>query len=196
MVHTAAGFLFAITFLTVIENFGTRLAFSDLEVCCSVLSHWFIFDPQPRFSKMDEMERSHNSTLQHCLTVVFPAPLFGTSCRLIACCSNGGCVCSCAAGNYTPGTGVSSYAGKSQTAHIILGSLILCMVASWCAFILDYVKRVKQIYVVCGVIQMIMGLYLTLWLYVLLHPSDLAALYRFSSQDLVQLQHSGDLFGI
>jgi len=84
---------------------------------------------------------------------------------------------------------MATYAPKSDQAHIVLGSMIFAMVFVWCLYVFGYTTKVTKVLFLSGLIQVSMGVYLFTWVFVLLHPSDLSALYQYSSRDLLQLQH-------
>ena len=107
---------------------------------------------------------SSTSTLRTCTSTTFPVPLF------------------------LPG----EYPRKSQQAHSVLGILLLLMVLTWLAHITQFQTPVKQLdraYKCSGILQMLLGIYLLTWCFVLLKPSNLTDLYSYSTTDLLQLQH-------
>lgn len=77
-----------------------------------------------------------------CTPSTFLVPLFGGE-------PNGG----------LDGTNIASYAGKSDTAHLVLGIFVIIMVFSWSLFVLDYI-RIRVAAAISGGIQCCMGLYL------------------------------------
>ena len=82
----------------------------------------------------------------------------------------------------------NSFSTKNQQAHIFLGSCLAALVVTWSLFAMEWVG-VRRVYRMSAVIQLVMGVYLLLWLFVLMHPSDMVALFEYSTSDLLQLQH-------
>jgi len=116
---------------------------------------------------------SNNTTIaeETCNAVHFLVPIFGGALT-----------------NETAGA-ISTYAQKSDEAHIVLGSMIFLMVTGWCFFIFGYVSKISRVFIFTGIVQISMGVYLFSWVFIFLYPADLLALYRYSSNDLLQLQH-------
>ena len=82
----------------------------------------------------------------------------------------------------------NSFTSKNQEAHLFLGSCLCLLVFTWSLFALEFIS-VKRALTCSGAIQVLMGSYLTLWLFLFMHPSDLAGLFAYTTSDLLQLQH-------
>lgn len=106
---------------------------------------------------MDHPPPSESSDL--CAELYFPVPIFNNS---------------------VPG-GPASYAAQSTFAHRVIGGLLILMVGFWAAAVLSgkMGEWTHRLYIATGVCQMVMGSFLILWLFVLLHPEDLSALRDF-----------------
>ena len=84
------------------------------------------------------------------------------------------------------------YPRKSQQAHAVLGILLLLMVIVWCTHVTQFstpLKKLHTAYKSSGVLQILMGVYLLSWCFVFLKPTHLSELYRYSTKDLLQIQH-------
>ena len=82
----------------------------------------------------------------------------------------------------------NSFTSKNQDAHLFLGGCLVLLVTTWSLFAMEFLS-VRRTLRVSGGIQVVMGVYLTLWLYVLMYPYDLLGLWAYSTSDLLQLQH-------
>ena len=82
----------------------------------------------------------------------------------------------------------NSFSSKNQFAHVFLGSCLCALVLCWSLFALDWLA-LRRAYRLSALIQVLMGGYLLLWLFVLMYPSDVVALFEYSTSDLLQLQH-------
>ena len=82
----------------------------------------------------------------------------------------------------------NSFTAKNQEAHLFLGACLCLLVVTWSLFALEFVS-VKRALMGSGCIQVLMGVYLTLWLFVFMHPHDLSGLFAYTTSDLLQLQH-------
>jgi hypothetical protein len=82
----------------------------------------------------------------------------------------------------------STYTAASDQAHVVLGVLLLVMVGSWAAYVLDACS-VRRAALCSGACQTSMGVYLFTWLAILMRADDPPALWRYVLSDLLQLQH-------
>ena len=82
----------------------------------------------------------------------------------------------------------NSFSAKNQQAHVFLGSCLCALVVVWSMFAMDWLA-VRRAYRLSACIQLLMGGYLLVWLFVLMYPYDVVALFAYSTSDLLQLQH-------
>jgi hypothetical protein len=109
----------------------------------------------------------NSTSASSCTIDKFPAYLFGGS---------------------ADGTTDNVYAQQSDNAHFILGIHLAVLVLNWACYVCEYMY-VKRAYLIGGVLQFSMGLYLISWNFIWMHLADLSALYHYSTNDLLQLQH-------
>ena len=82
----------------------------------------------------------------------------------------------------------NSFSSKNQQAHMVLGCCLCALVVVWSLFALDWLA-LRRAYRLSACIQLLMGGYLLAWLFLLMYPADLVALFAYSTSDLLQLQH-------
>ena len=83
----------------------------------------------------------------------------------------------------------NTYGARSDEAHIVLGVILLLLVATWTMYICEYI-RIRTAYITSSILQIVMGTYLLLWVFIFMAPSNLPALYAYSTKDLLQIQHT------
>ena len=82
----------------------------------------------------------------------------------------------------------NSFSTKNQQAHVFLGCCLCALVVVWSLFAMDCLA-LRRAYRLSAAIQLLMGGYLLVWLFVLMYPTDVVALFAYSTSDLLQLQH-------
>jgi len=80
----------------------------------------------------------------------------------------------------------------SEAAHGMIGVCLLALVLVWGGHVVKWPAPLSSLpaaYTAAGAIQCAGGLYLLLWVFVLLKPTQMGALWGFTQQALTQIQH-------
>lgn len=104
-----------------------------------------------------------------CEVELIPVPLFG--------------------GNATDPLAISTYSDQSNRAHRTLGIGVFLLLGIWAGFVSGITPRAQLTFTLAGLTLICMGMYLLLWVFVLMYPSDITALHEYVSIDVTQHQH-------
>lgn len=90
--------------------------------------------------------------------------------------------------DFTDTTKWSVYPQKSQNAHIAVGVLTCFTLYIWFCNV-NGLLQLSKAFMLTGVVQIIQAVYLASWVLYFLHPQDLDALWAYSLNDVMELQH-------